>query len=180
MERAPSSRRRRWLSGAVLVLISAVVVSSAYLVYMIQWTTHQEDLERRNQELAFEQQELERNFRRHLEEYQDFLETIGFAKKSEFYEPAGAFEAELKRELEAVNVALTPPLPPETLNFRALVVEALRQKRATEEEVRLLRKEIEVIQARHEAELKDTQLQAMIHLNQIDRLKERIKELGGD
>lgn len=173
----PPIRKRPWVSKVFICLGTALVVSSAYLVFMFSWAARQENLEFRNHELASEQQRLEADFRQHVENYQDFLEAIGFASKSEFYASPAGFEEEVRREMETVNVALSPPLPKDKLNFRSLVVEALKQKLALDRQVLGLTKEIEVQKERHESELKEAQLQAMIYLNQIDRLKEKIKEM---
>jgi hypothetical protein len=146
---------------------------------MFRWTTHQIDLKAAHLQLAQEKQDLEASFRRHVAQAGDFAETTGYDSAGEgteeFY--IETLRADLEDEMASINRTLSSPLAAEDLNLRNLVKALAAERQEALKAVSLSRGQMEEVEKQHEYEIKDLNLQALIHINKIDRLEQRVFEL---
>jgi hypothetical protein len=180
MEKSEPKPRRRIFGHAMLYVATATVISSAYIIYMFRWTTLHENLEASHMVLVQEHRDLETAFRKHVDDYQDFIKVTGFDEEAETTVGVEGFETEVKSELEKINETLSPPLKPEEVTLKRLILELMNRNSESDEEISRLRAEMREILKRHELERKENDLQALIYVKKIDRLEKRIRELGGD
>ena len=71
-------RQKRLLTTVSLCLTTAVVISSAYILFLFRMTVRESRLESAHIGLTREHEQLENRFREKVREYYDFLEVTGF------------------------------------------------------------------------------------------------------
>jgi hypothetical protein len=176
-EKKKSRRGRRIVSRAAWTLVPAVVISAAYLIYMFQWTTSYTDLEVEHQALQLDLEGMESRFRQKVEEHDAFVALAGYGPESEEVEMSIEIEAVVREDLERINRELFLPLPTGDLTLRNVIRELLRRNRTLEGELRAAHADREDQKQRFETERKDLDMQALIYVKQIDRLKKKIDEI---
>ena len=177
VDKRKPGRVRRFLFQGGICLITAVIISAAYLVFMFQWTSAQINYKEAYHWQIRENMELEASFRAWVGEKEKLVEAAGYEAKAQRIEGLTGLREEIMEEMGQWNQELAPPLEPGSMNMRSMILELLKQKREAEKVVAAARAEVDAVRENFEIERSDFNLQSQIYMRKIERLEERIGQI---